>query len=199
MIILVATKNVDKFNTTVGIFTKLGLNKFTYKNLLDYKIIGENEEIGSLRERAQGKVEFTLKTLKVNDINDEIKLIVGIDDGFYVPSSDLLTANSKELVDDILSGKILDKGEIIEEVRSYAIYNTSTEKYHYYESRLPLIYLGNDEGIKREEGKNPLKHVLSFQSELQPIGGHTQEEIDKEILKYIEADFKNVLIKAITL
>lgn len=198
MIILVATKNVDKFNTTVGIFTKLGLNKFTYKNLLDYKIIGENEEIGSLRERAQGKVEFTLKTLKVNDINDEIKLIVGIDDGFYVPSSDLLTANSKELVDDILSGKILDKGEIIEEVRSYAIYNTSIKKYHYYESRLPLVFLGNEAGIKREEGKNPLKYVLSFESELQPIGDHTQEEIDKEILKYIEADFKNVLRKAIT-
>jgi len=197
MIILVATKNVDKFNTTVGIFTKLGLNKFTYKNLLDYKIIGENEEIGSLRERAQGKVEFTLKTLKVNDINDEIKLIVGIDDGFYVPSSDLLTANSKELVDDILSGKILDKGEIIEEVRSYAIYKI--KKYHYYESRLPLVFLGNEAGIKREEGKNPLKYVLSFESELQPIGNHTQEEIDKEILKYIEADFKKVLRKAITL
>lgn len=199
MVILIATKNIDKFNTTAGIFKKLGLSNFIYKNLLDYKISGENEENGSLRERAHGKVEFALNELKATDNLKEISLVVGIDDGFYVQSLNLLTANSKELVDDILSGKILKKGELIEEVRSYAIFNILDQKYHYFESRLPLKYLGNDAGITRKEGSNPLKNVLSFEFELQPVVNHTQEEIDNTILKYIETNLRQVLKRSIKL
>lgn len=199
MIILIATKNIDKFNTTAGIFKKLGLSNFTYKNLLDYNISGENEEKGNLCERARGKVEFALDKLETTDSLEGISLVVGIDDGFYIQSLNLLTANSKELVDDILSGKILKKGEVIEEVRSYAIFNILEHKYNYFESRLPLKYLGNDAGITRKEGSNPLKNVLSFESELQPVASHTQEEIDNTILKYIETRLRQVLKRSIKL
>ena len=67
MIILIATKNIDKFNTTKGIFQKLGLIKYDYKNLRDYNLLDENEEVGSMKERAKDKVEFAIKSLKDND------------------------------------------------------------------------------------------------------------------------------------
>ena len=190
MIILIATKNIDKFNTTKGIFQKLGFSKYVFRNLVDYKISEEYEEVGSMKERAKDKVGFALKILKDNDEFEQISLIVGIDDGFYIPSKCLLTANSKELVDDVLSGDMLNVGDSIEEVRSYAIYIISKGEYHYYESRLPLIFLGNEKGIKRKEGINPLKNVLSFEFESQPIGNHSQAEIDEVVLGYVREDLE---------
>ncbi|MCA9379711.1 hypothetical protein KC675_00875 [Candidatus Dojkabacteria bacterium] len=197
MIILIATKNIDKFNTTKGIFQKLGLIKYDYKNLRDYNLLDENEEVGSMKERAKDKVEFAIKSLKDNDDFENMFLVVGIDDGFYIPSKKLLTANSKEMVDDILSGNFLSKGDAVEEVRSYAIYSIPIDKYFYYESRLPLKFLGNDKGVKREEGINPLKNVLSFETESEPIGNHSQDEIDVVILRYVEKDFGEIIKQAI--
>lgn len=192
-IILIATKNIDKFNTTKGIFRKLGLVNFEYKNLRDYHLLDENEEVGTMKDRARDKAEFAIKSLRDNENFEKIFLIVGIDDGFYIPSKDLLTANSKEMVDDVLSGKILNVGDSIEEVRSYAIYNIPKDKFYYYESRLPLKFLGNENEIKRTEGVNPLKNVLSFESESQPIGNHSQDEIDEVILGYVRKDFSGII------
>ncbi len=195
MIVLVATKNIDKFNITKGIFQKLGLINYKYKNLRDYKLLEENEEVGTLKERAKDKVEFALKMLEKKVEYAEIAIIIGIDDGFCIPSKNLLTANSKELVDDILSGKMLNVGDSIEEVRSYAIYNKSKGKYYYYESRLPLIFLGNEQGIIRKEGINPLKNVLSFVFESLPVGNHSQDEIDEVVLGYVREDLKILIQK----
>ena len=197
MIILIATKNIDKFNTTKGIFQRLGLIKYEYKNLRDYQLLDENEEVGTMKERARDKVEFAMKSLRDNKDFENMFLVVGIDDGFYIPSKDLLTANSKEMVDEILSGNFITIGDVVEEVRSYSIYSVADDKYYYYESRLPLRFLGNENGIKRKEGINPLKNVLSFEIESQPIGSHSQEEIDEVILGYVREDFSRI-IKLVT-
>lgn len=193
MIILIATKNIDKFNTTKGIFQKLGLADYEYKNLRDYNIFEENEEVGTMQERARDKVLFAREMLRREDISDEITLIVGIDDGFFIPTKNLLSVNSKEIVDDVLSGELLNVGEDIEEVRSYAIYKISEDNFYYYESRIPFRFLGNENGLKRIEGVNPLKHVLSFVSETQPVGYHSQDEIDEVVLGYVREGMGRVL------
>lgn len=193
MIILIATKNIDKFNTTKGIFQKLGLADYEYKNLHVYKLLDENEEVGTMKERARDKVRFAIGSLGDNEDFENIYLVVGVDDGFYIPSKNLLTANSKEMVDQVLSGELIKVGEFIEEVRSYAIYSISEEKFYYYESRIPFTFLGNKNEIKRKEGINPLKNVLSFEREYKPVSSHTQNEIEKVIIRYVGEDLRLIL------
>lgn len=179
-IILIATKNLDKFRIVMDILKGIGLRTYSYVSLVDLQIEDEMEESGTIEDRARQKVIFYKEILKNKNLLTDIVAIIGVDDGIYIKKEGYHTAESKEITDQILSGLRLQKGDEIVIRRSYFAYIANANEDFHCTTNVPFQFLGNPKGITRKDGKYPLSHVIGH------LGGNTTvaENISESNIRY---------------
>jgi len=187
--ILIATKNLDKYNITNQLIERVAPRKFTFSNLIDLGIEHEIEENGSIKERAEQKALVYFNYLKDNNLLNDIFAVVGIDDGFDLSESGQGDPNSKEITDAILSGEYLKENERIWMKRAFAIYNSEAGMNSCLTS-VPFVFLGNKNNITREDGKYPLRNVLGSVDLNKTMIDMTHDEAMDYYFKHSERDLK---------
>lgn len=175
--ILIATHNKDKFNTVRRMLENVSNNKFTFINLNDLEINRDVEEIGNIIERAEQKARLVIDLVK-----DKVEAVIGIDDGIKIKGT--ITTETKKEADKILAGDYLELGELAPIIRGYFIINTKTKNTESCLTEIPFKYVGNENKIKREEGKYPLSYVLARIDSSKPIGYDTEEDNIKYTLSH---------------
>ena len=157
MKILIATHNKDKYEIVRHLIKKCNYD-FVFHSLSDLNIDDEVEETGGVKDRAKQKAEFYWNIVKDNF---DIDCVIGIDDGIDFTAQGEGKANTKEITDKILHNNFLEKGKWVWIKRAYAVVGANLDLRVFFTS-IPFIFLGNEEGITREEGKYPLSYVLGL-------------------------------------
>lgn len=188
--IVIATANIDKFNLVKNLLFDLGLKDWDFKNLSDYTISNQTEEVGSSKERAAQKARFFLNNCTA--INS-IDLVVGIDDGIILNGSDGVITDSKTVTQQILSGKKIKIGEEVVNHRAFCFIFPKSNKEMFAVTELKFSYLGNSSVVKLEEGKYPLSHVLGYSGHDNTVAEMSSEEVRKLNVEYSQEDLRPII------
>jgi hypothetical protein len=193
--ILIATKNKDKFVIVVDIFKKIGLQNYEFVNLHDLSIDDNIEETGDITQRAEQKAKFYGNIAKKLSIAGLVA-IIGIDDGIKLPKNDNANPNSKEITSGILSGELVEKGDIVWIVRAFVIYVLETGKIVSSTTLIPFNFLGNSEDVKWMDEKYPLSLVLGRVNDFKPVAEISNKESSDYYLKYSKYPLQEMFVKA---
>lgn len=173
--ILIATQNKDKFRIVADILEGIGLHNYHYASLIDLQITEEMEESGTTEDRAKQKVLFYRELLDKKRLLQDVAAIVGIDDGILIKKERFHTAESKEITDQILSGRRVGIGDEIVIRRSYFAVNIKTGEEFNHTTDVPFQFLGNPERITRHSGKYPLSYVIGHLDSNITVANNTTE------------------------
>lgn len=174
--ILIATRNKDKYESLKARLERLGLSSWSIKMIEnEYDVLPIEEESGSIVNRAKSKVINTLQSIQELGLTVP-NIILGIDDGIYVPKYRSWTTSMKNVVLKILNGDHLNIGDnvVIHEavcLSKYPFAELST-----FRSRFSYIY-NNKIEPKHLSSNNPLKNVLRYPDETFPISMTSKESI----------------------
>lgn len=171
MKILVATRNRDKFEI-VKRLVQNAIKDSVLVSLASTDIDGDVVEVGTIRERAIQKAKFFHQRCRDLGVQDEFAGTLAVDDGLAIDGADA-SPNSKELTDKILDSA-WEVGTTINVVRAYALI-IGDEVPRAVETHVPFEFLGNADGVKREDGQYPLSKVLGI-----PGGKHPMSELSPE-------------------
>ncbi len=189
-LILIATKNKDKFLIVSNMLKRVGLKNYKFINLQSLKIHEDVKEKGTIMQRAKQKADFYQKIILEKKIT-EVIAILGIDDGIKLFNRKRINSNSKEIADGILSGKLSSIGNIIFVVRAFALNLMDNKIQTTCITHIPFVFLGNIKNVKRNKEKYPLSHVFGMQNRKKSI----IETSEKECLEYYLKYSKKELIK----
>lgn len=191
--IVIATTNADKFILVTNLLVDLGLIDWNFKSLSDFSITNQAEETGKAEDRAAQKARFFIDNCA--SIN-EVDVVVGIDDGMVLNSNNGVITDSKMVTMQILSGEKIKIGEEVINHRAYCFVLLKTNKEMFAVTELKFRYLGNGSGVKLEEGKYPLSHVLGYVGYDKTVAQMPADEVRKINAKYSKASLQPI-IKAV--
>lgn len=184
MKILIATNNPAKYKLVVALLNETSLRKYVFVSPTDLGISLKVQETGSLRNRALSKAIVASKLVKNMPDADEVAYFVGIDDGIRFDKHKKTYSDSKMATDRILKGGNINIGDNITIVRAFGFAdqkgNVSTCI-----SRVPMVYLGDQKKVKREEGAYPLEYVLAYKGQQKPIKQLEQDDKNIQNQKYM--------------
>ncbi len=188
--IVIATTNADKFTLIKNLLFDLGLKDWNFKSLSDFNITNQAEETGSSKERAAQKARFFIDyCTSINDVD----VVVGIDDGMVLNGSDGVITDSKTVTQQILSGKKIKIGEEVVNHRAFCFIFPKSNKEMFAVTELKFSYLGNSSGVKLEEGKYPLSHVLGYSGHDNTVAEMSSEEVRKLNAEYSQEDLRPII------
>lgn len=183
MKILIATKNLDKFNTISRMLRSVLGGEIELKNLNDYKDFKEEEEIGDSLQRAKNKAINAKKQIK-----EEFDGILGIDDGVVIKDVEYYAV--RDHLYDIIVGNKIKIGEKIYISRAYyLIYGDKYENFCY--NRIPYVVKKKLNSIKSVG--YPLNSVLSMIDDDKVLTEKTDEELNDYYLKYSIDDLEQLM------
>lgn len=156
--IVIATRNADKFRIVSDLLRDAGLHSYTFGNLQDFPGYTEDEEQGSIEERAEQKANACMRYLKESGVSS-LPYVIGVDDGMRLPGHDIADPNSKEVTASIVRGDVLKPGETMHIVRAYGLCVPSNGTCHHAITEIPFLYRG---GTPPEGAHYPLSYVLSY-------------------------------------
>lgn len=177
MKILIATRNRSKFTVTSELLRAMLLDT-TFVPLYESALEGDVDEQGSIENRAKQKAEFFIQNLSAEE---DFNAVLGIDDGFQV-GDDEPTPNSKEITDDILAGK-WPVGTPVLVLRAHALARKDGTC-RVVTIKLPCVFMGNPDGVVREEGIYPLEKVLAPEGMQLPWSQMPKEPLAKFMLDH---------------
>lgn len=190
-IILIATKNRDKFEIVSGILSRLGSDKYKFVSLYDLDVADDVEEKGTIINRARQKADFFEKIITKKKMPDIIA-VLGIDDGLILPGKKKASSNSKELTDAILSGKLVSAGDVVQLARAFALNVRGTNKRAVCTTGIPFKFLGSSWTIKRIEGKYPLNDVFGLCGNSKSVNSTGEEECFEYYLKHCRKELEGL-------
>jgi hypothetical protein len=192
MKVIIATSNQDKFIQISNILTSLKINSNEFVNLTDLNITNDEEETGSIMDRAKQKALNCLSKLSEADYSKYL-CIVSNDTGTSLPTLNIKTAESKKIASQILSGELLKTGDPINYVYSYAFILLPSKKMLTAEAEIPFTYLGNPKNLVLTEGQNTMNLVKALPGQTVPHSEISQEEVIKYRLTYLENTLKPII------
>ena len=183
MKILIATKNMAKFDIIARMLKNIFDEKIILNSLNDFEEINDVDEIGNNIERARGKALNA-----INNLKDNFDAVIGIDDGIIINGEEY--AAVKEHLNDIVVGDNVKIGETIYITRAYyLITNDVRESYCY--NKIPYIVRKK---LKIFDLKGyPLNSVISTIEDDKVLTEKTPNELNEYFLKYSIDDLKNLI------
>lgn len=188
--IVIATTNTDKFTLVKNLLSDLGLDSWDFKNLSDFFITKQAEEIGDSKERAAQKAHFFIDNCTA--IN-QVDVVLGIDDGMILNTSEGVITDSKTVTEQILSGVKVKIGEEVVNHRAFCFVIPKISKEMYAVTELKFRFLGNNSGIKLEEGKYPLSNVLGYSGYDKTVADMTSDEVRNINASYSEEALRPII------
>ena len=188
--IVIATTNTDKFNLVKNLLFDLKLKGCNFKSLSDFNISNQIEETGSSKERASQKAHFFINNCKTID---DIDVVIGIDDGMILSGGDRVITDSKTVTKQILSGRKVKIGEEVVNHRYFCFILTKSNKEMFAVTEIKFKYLGNNSGVKLEEGKYPLSHVLGYDGYNKTVAEMPPEEVRQLNAKYSKENLQSII------
>lgn len=188
--IVIATTNTDKFTLVSNLLIDLGLNGWNFKKLSDFEITGQVEETGSAMDRAEQKADFFAKScLEI----DGIDVVVGIDDGMILNTGSEVITDSKKITQEILSGDKVKVGEEVVNHRAFCFLLPKTGKKMQATTELKFRFLGNNSGIKLEDGKYPLSYVLGYDGYSKAVNDMSPDEVRELNVKFSKDSLQPII------
>lgn len=157
MKILIATTNEDKCRIVRAMVEHL-IPDAHLVSLKEATVDGDVVEVGTMAERALQKARYFQERLDWLGRESEFEGVLGIDDGLSIDAGEALP-NSKELTDEILQEK-WPVGTPVDVVRAFALILRG-EKPRVETTKVPFVFRGNPNKLKREPGQYPLSRVLA--------------------------------------
>lgn len=190
--IIIATGNQDKFKQIAELLTTLNINTNQFLNLDDLKINNNQTEIGTLAERAKQKAFNCLSQIKESDYSNYL-CIVANDTGTKLPTLNIETAESKKIASEILKGKLVNVGDPIYYVYSYAFILFPDQKLITAEIEIPFTYLGNPNNLEMVEGQNIMGQVKALVGQKIPHSQIPENEVIEYRLKFLREKFSPII------
>ncbi|MDD3190157.1 MAG: hypothetical protein PHI66_00460 [Candidatus Pacebacteria bacterium] len=157
-----------------------------FLDLIDSGLQSQGEEHGSSINKA---LEKALHSYKEAGRRGNIDIYVGADDRMkYEGSED--GDDSKSVVDRILRGEILKEGELLIIVRAFAFLDRQGNMIDKFETEIPYKFMGNSAGVRREDFKYPLNHVIAALGESKSLYEMGDEKAMDYYLRYSEEKIK---------
>lgn len=188
--IVIATTNTDKFNLVKDLLVDLGMTDWNFKSLSNFDISNQVEETGSAKERAAQKARFFINNCKTIE---EVDVVVGTDDGIVLNSSEGVITDSKKVTKEILSGEKVKIGDEVVNHRAFCFMIPKSNKTMFAVTEIKFRYLGGSLGIKLEEGKYPLSHVLGYDGYDKTVSETSTEEVRQLNVKYSKESLQPII------
>lgn len=183
MKIIIATKNMSKFEIISKMLTTIFNEKINIKNLNDVNKFKELEEKGNNIERAKSKAWNTY-----NNINESFDAIIGIDDGIII--NDIEYVSVKKHLHDIIIGNSVPVGSQIYITRAYYLI-TCDGKEQYCYNKIPYIVQKKLKSLKIEG--YPLNNVISTIDDKVVLSDRSDDELNNYFLKYSLKDLEDLM------
>lgn len=183
MKILIATKNISKFNTIKNMLNEVIGDNCIYKNLLSYTDLVLKEEIGSNIDRARDKAKDAY-----NQIEEKFDVVIGIDDGIII--NDIEYISVKEHLFDIMVGNKVPIGDKIYITRAYYAITNDGREYNIY-NKIPYIVRKKVETIEKEGYQ--LNSVISMIDKDCVLNDMSDKELNDYYLAYSIEDLKKLI------
>lgn len=186
MKIIIATKNMAKFDIISKMLKTLSDKNIIVKSLNDINQFKDVEEVGTNIERAKAKALNTY-----NNITESFDAIIGIDDGIII--NDIEYVAVKDHLYDIIIGDKVPVGERIYITRAYyLITKENIHKYCY--NKIP--YIVQKKLLSYKKDGYQLNDVISTIDNNKVLSNRNTEELNKYFLNYSINDLEE-LIKVI--
>ena len=183
MKILIATKNLSKFNTIKNMLNEVIDSDCVYKNLLSYTNLISKEEIGSNIDRARDKAKDAY-----NQIDEKFDAIIGIDDGIIINNTEYVSV--KDHLFDIMVGDKIPIGNKIYITRAYHIITNDGREFNIY-NKIPYIIRKKVEIIGKEGYQ--LNSVISTIDNESVLNDMSDKELNKYYLTYSIEDLQKII------
>jgi len=182
--VIIATSNPDKFNQISKILSSLELQTNKFLSLADLDINNDQNETGSMLERAKQKALFCLSKIKPENLNQYL-CIVANDTGTHLPTLNIETEESKKIASQILAGELIKPSDPINYVYTYAFILLPSQKLMTATAEVPFTYLGNPKNITLEEGKNTMNLVKAIPGQTVPHNQIPESEVISYRLQFL--------------
>lgn len=183
MKIIIATKNMSKFEIVSKMLTTIFNEKINIKNLNDVHEFKELDEKGNNIERAKAKAWNTY-----NNINEQFDAIIGIDDGIII--NDIEYASVKQHLRDIVIENSVPVGSKIYITRAYYLITCDGREKSCY-NKIPYIVQRKLESF--EVKGYPLNDVISTIDNTDVLSLRPTSELNEYFLKYTLKDLEDLM------
>lgn len=183
MKIIIATKNMAKFDIISKMLKTLFTENIIIKSLNDTNDFKDIEEVGTNIERAKQKALNAY-----NNITETFDAIIGIDDGIII--NDIEYAAVKEHLNDIIIGDKVPIGDKIYITRAYYII-TKENTHNYCYNKIPYIIQKKLLSYKKEGYQ--LNSVISTIDNNIVLSDRNTDELNDYFLKYSIRDLEELI------
>ena len=183
--ILLATKNISKFELVKSLMCFCGFENYDFFCLKDLDIqIEDKKEEGSIFDRARQKALDANKVLK-----NKYDFIAGIDDGIEIKGK--IETEVKKILPYIIEDELLTENEIVNICRGFYFISKNNKEYGFI-TKIPFKYkkfTGNIDDLKNSS--YPLSYVLCTLNSETPVINLDKNSENTYYKKYCEEFFKS--------
>ncbi|MBQ8044145.1 MAG: hypothetical protein IJ272_08390 [Clostridia bacterium] len=184
--VLVATRNMDKFDIVVKMLNKHAFKNYEYLSLNDINgSIAEEKEQGDITNRAINKALVARKSIRY----DEFDYVIGIDDGIEMKGK--IIENVKNYIGDIINNNYLIENERVNIVRAYSFVDKEMNHKEIV-TKIPFKYKKSDRQIEPDKMGYPLSYVLTPINSDIPVAELNKEDSNNYYLSYSAKEIENV-------